>query len=365
MQVYHLRQLFKFCRTLLPVYIKSKFKPTPIWMHLYITRKCNLNCKYCFARDPLKPDLDEEQLKKIIDQLYYLGCRFISFYGGEPTIKKFFIDIVKYANQKGMMTHMSTNGVLLKPDYINRLIDAGIDVINLSIDSVFEFNDSKKDYTKSKDVLNNLIEKRKKFPFEINVNLVITNKNINNVIPTIKLIHNFRIAISLGLIVKNTYNNLPQDKSLFFNSRKDKIKLYKVLNEIKKFKKSGYGIIEPLQYFDDIKKFVEGKLDWYCCSGKHSFSVDSDGKFQICVGLPAENISIFDVKRDYYKKFSDIREKRQSRCKKICLSNCSYHNSYFIKHPFSSLKEIFSIVLNYFRFSGSIKDPALKKLSRR
>lgn len=342
MKIRNVKKSIRFVRIMLPALIKSKFKPIPLWTHLYVTRKCNLNCKYCYVKDNNKPDLNEEQLKRIIDHLYHLGCRFISFFGGEPTIKNFFINLVEYANKKGIITHVSTNGILLTPKYIDEIGKAGIDVINLSVDSIFEFDDSKKDYTKSRIVLNNLIEARKKYGFEINVNLVLTNKNITSTIETIKLIHGHKIPISVGLIVTNTYNNIPQDENLFFNTKEEKNNLYNILNEIKTLRKQGYNIIEPLQYFNDIKKFVDRTLDdWYCCAGEYYFSVDSDGKFQICAGLPEEEISIFDVDKDYYKKLSDIREKRLSRCKKICLSNCLYDTSYFIKHPFNFIKEIF------------------------
>ncbi len=326
---------------MLPAYIKSKFRPIPLWTHLYVTRKCNLACKYCFVRDQKKPDLNEEQLKKIIDHLEYLGCRLISFFGGEPTVKSYFVNLVEYANKKGIMTHMSTNGVLLTKEYIEKLGNAGIDVINLSVDSVFEFDDSKKYYGRSKEVLNNLIGMRKKFGFEINVNMVLTNKNVDSAIETIKLIDTYKIPISVGYIIKNTYNDMEQDDSLFFRTDEEKKRLYAVIGKIKKMKKSGYNIIEPMQYFDDIKKFIKGNLNWYCCAGEYYFSVDSDGQFQICAGLPAEGLSIFDVDRDYYKKISSVRENKLSKCKKICLSNCLYDTSYFIKNPLYFLKELF------------------------
>jgi len=318
MNIWNIKKSIKFCKIVLPAYIKARFKTRPVWAHLVVTRKCNLNCKYCFAKDDKKSDLNEEQLRRIIDHLYSLGCRFVSFFGGEPTIKKFFVNLVRYTNQKGIITHLSTNGILLTPVYIDELGKAGIDVINLSIDSLLESYASEKDYIKSREVLNNLIDARKKYGFEINLNLTLTNKNTNSVIGIIKSFNVFEIPISIGLIVANTYDSKALDESLFFKTKEDKTNLYNVLDEIKTLRKRGYNIIDPLQYFDDIRKFVDGTLyDWYCCAGEYYFSVDCDGKFQICAGLPAEEISIFDIDRDYYEKLADIREKRLSQCKKI------------------------------------------------
>ena len=150
MRIYNKIKALKSMKILLPSFLKSRFSPVPLWTHIYVTRKCNLNCKYCFVKDQKKTELDGKGLINVIDKLYALGCRFISFFGGEPTIRKDFVDMVEYANRKGMFTHMTTNGILLTPDYINRLGKAGIDIVNLSVDSVFEFDYSNKDYTKSK-----------------------------------------------------------------------------------------------------------------------------------------------------------------------------------------------------------------------
>jgi MoaA/NifB/PqqE/SkfB family radical SAM enzyme len=142
MNVQNIKKSIKVARLMLPAYIKARFRPIPLWAHLVVTRKCNLDCAYCFARDPKKPDLNEEESRRVVDHLYSLGCRFISFFGGEPTIKEFFVDLVRYTNRKGIITHLSTNGILLTPRYISELGKAGIDVINLSIDSLFEFDAS-------------------------------------------------------------------------------------------------------------------------------------------------------------------------------------------------------------------------------
>lgn len=341
MQLRDIKKSSKITRILLPAYIKSRFKPIPIWTHFYLTRKCNLQCKYCFVRDNTKKDMKKNEIFKVIDKLHSLGCKLVVFLGGEPTLRKDLIDIIKYAKNKNIITYLTTNGILLNSEYIDKLGKSGIDVINLSIDSVFDFDYSKKDYIRRKKVLINLIKARKKYGFEIIVNLVLTNKNISTITKTIKLIHNLKIPISVGFIVGNTYSNVPQDKELFFITDKEKDELYKTLDEIKRLKKQKYNIIEPMRYFKDIKKFINHKLNWYCTAGEYYFSVDSDGKFQICAGLPAENRSIFEIDKNYFKKFKDIREKRLNKCKKICLSSCLYVTSYYIKHPSYFIKELF------------------------
>jgi MoaA/NifB/PqqE/SkfB family radical SAM enzyme len=281
-----------------------------------------------------KDDLSFEDVKKVIDKLYSLGCRVISFFGGEPTLRKDFPQIVRYTGGKGMITHVSTNGTLLTPEYIAELGKSGIDVINLALDSVDDFQESHKDLSGNRPVLRNLLEAREKFGFEITVNFALTNKNYDRAVDTITLMNTLHIPVSISLIVRNTYSEQVLEKGLYFTTEEEKNRLCRVADEIVALKRKGYNIIDPVQYFEGIKKYIHQGLDWYCSAGEYYFSVDSDGRFQICSALPAESMSIFEIDSGYGKKIRELREKRLKSCKEICFSNCMYTTSYFVKNPF-------------------------------
>ena len=138
--------------------IRSRLFEEPFWVLFFLTRKCNLNCKYCFVKDNKSKDLSTGEVKQVIDKLYSLGIRAIAFFGGEPTIRKDFCEILKYSVNKGIFTYFTTNGVLLDKKYIEKIGETGVDFIELSVDSVFKFDDSKKDYARSKEVLKQLLE---------------------------------------------------------------------------------------------------------------------------------------------------------------------------------------------------------------
>jgi MoaA/NifB/PqqE/SkfB family radical SAM enzyme len=328
------KKAFRSARTLIPAYLKSRFRPRPVWAHLYVTRKCNLNCRYCFVKDNRRENLASEELTRVIDKLHSLGCRLLSFLGGEPTLRGDLPDLVRHASSKPMITHLSTNGTILTPDYIDRLGQAGIDVINLSVDSVLHCDHSGKDYAGCKDVLVNLLVGRKRYGFDLTVNLVLTSKNLRTAVRTVELINALGIAVSVGLIIPSTIAGAPQDESLFFTSGSQKEELARVLDQIRSMKRSGHQIIEPSQYFRDAARFANGhQVDWYCAAGKYYLSVDCDARAMICGSLPAEEFSIFDLDKSYYRKIKQYSRERLNKCKKDCLSNCLYDTSYFIKHP--------------------------------
>jgi len=93
---------------------------------------------------------DFELLKRIIDRLE--GAEEISLVGlGEPFTHPMFSDIVKYSKTKGLLTKVTTNGLLLNSDEkLELLILSGLDTISFSIESIDEFE-------RSEQVHNNLV----------------------------------------------------------------------------------------------------------------------------------------------------------------------------------------------------------------
>ena len=60
----------------------------PIFAHLLLTNRCNLDCRYCFVdvNTIHKDDLDLDGWKKVIFDLRQRGCQAITFMGGEPLL---------------------------------------------------------------------------------------------------------------------------------------------------------------------------------------------------------------------------------------------------------------------------------------
>ena len=321
--------------------IRSRFRPTPLWVILYLTRRCNLSCRYCFSKDNSAPELDTKQIFRVIDKLQSLGCSTVGLFGGEPTLRKDLPEIINYVYKKRMITHLSTNGTMLTRPYIEELARAGLDIFNLSIDSVYEYDVSNKDYTTQKKVLSDLVEMRKIYGFDINTAFVLSRKNYHIAVDTVKLMHTSKIPITIALITRNTGNpKAKQDEDLFFKTSEDKKNLCRVLDDLIEMKKNRYHIINSISYFNDSKKHVDGKYDdWDCIAGKYAFSVESNGEFQICPGLPAEKVSIFDIDKNYHKKYEESRLRQLSVCRKICMTACMYETGYYQKHPWDIFRD--------------------------
>ncbi|HOO71626.1 MAG TPA: GTP 3',8-cyclase MoaA [Spirochaetota bacterium] len=112
------------------------------YLRVSITDKCNLRCRYCMPPggvDWLDHDevLRNEEFSGLISLFVSMGVGKIRFTGGEPLIRKGFIDIVEQvrANSPDLELCLTTNGVLLE-NYLPELHRLGLKNINISLDTL-------------------------------------------------------------------------------------------------------------------------------------------------------------------------------------------------------------------------------------
>lgn len=88
----------------------------PETIHLAITYACGKGCPDCYAR-PLKALTDQELntsgMLKIIDILADNGVFQLAIGGGEPFMRPDVCDIIKYADYKGLVVHVTTGRYVL------------------------------------------------------------------------------------------------------------------------------------------------------------------------------------------------------------------------------------------------------------
>jgi radical SAM protein with 4Fe4S-binding SPASM domain len=113
-------------------------RPTaPYRMDLALTYRCNNDCPHCYnARLRSYPELPTEDWIKIIDRLWELRIPHLIFTGGEPTLREDLIDLIAYAENKGQITGLNTNGRrLADPKYVAQLVEAGLDHVQITVES--------------------------------------------------------------------------------------------------------------------------------------------------------------------------------------------------------------------------------------
>jgi radical SAM protein with 4Fe4S-binding SPASM domain len=116
-------------------------KRIPLRGTIEVTRRCPLACAHCYNNLPI----EDEQVRRT--ELSYeehcreAGCFWLLYTGGEIFARGDFIDIYKYAKQKGLLITLFTNAVLINEKIADFLADYPPLYIDISL-----YGNTKKTY---------------------------------------------------------------------------------------------------------------------------------------------------------------------------------------------------------------------------
>ena len=111
------------------------------YLRISVTDRCNLRCCYCMPEGVqdvgMKNILTFEEIWEIVRTGVSLGITHIRITGGEPLMRKGCVDLIRGIREiPGVETiTMTTNGVLLG-NYGKQLKEAGVDGVNISLDTL-------------------------------------------------------------------------------------------------------------------------------------------------------------------------------------------------------------------------------------
>ena len=111
------------------------------YIRLSVTDRCNFRCVYCMSEKmqflPKQAVLSLEELLEVAGTFVSLGVTKVRITGGEPLVRNGLINWIKQVRQiEGLKTLvLTTNGALLT-EYASQLKSAGLDSLNVSLDSL-------------------------------------------------------------------------------------------------------------------------------------------------------------------------------------------------------------------------------------
>lgn len=114
------------------------------YLRVSVTDRCDFRCTYCMSENmkflPKKDVLTFEELNQIIEVFVARGVNKIRLTGGEPLVRKDIMDLISRISQHantGRLKELTltTNGSQLKR-YATQLVDAGMQRINVSLDTM-------------------------------------------------------------------------------------------------------------------------------------------------------------------------------------------------------------------------------------
>lgn len=156
-------------------------------IYLLITNKCNLHCSMCIRGKKYDKDMNFNDLKKIVVRESFIDTEIV-ITGGEPTLHKDFIEIIKFVSKYFKKVLIATNGTT------NFYIDDLKDLKNLMIQISIDGNEKTHNSIRGKNSFEatiNTIKKLEKTDINYCIASVIGLNNKNEIFQLIPLLETF------------------------------------------------------------------------------------------------------------------------------------------------------------------------------
>ncbi|MEH2024417.1 nif11-class peptide radical SAM maturase 3 [Nostoc sp.] len=103
-----------------------------------ITLKCNLACSHCGSRagHERTKELSPDEALDLVKQMAEVGIKEVTLIGGEAFLRPDWLEIAKAINEAGMLCGMTTGGYGISLETAQKMKEAGIRTVSVSIDGL-------------------------------------------------------------------------------------------------------------------------------------------------------------------------------------------------------------------------------------
>ena len=108
----------------------------PSFAHIYVENRCNLKCEHCYESNETHPanhHLGIDDYRTLFSQLAEMGVFVLTFSGGEPFLRRDFLDIVALARSMRFAVRIYTSGTLLTAAKADRLKALQVQEVHISL----------------------------------------------------------------------------------------------------------------------------------------------------------------------------------------------------------------------------------------
>ena len=287
----------------------------PLLAQVVVTRRCNLACGYCNEYDDFSPPVPTADLLAWIDHLAGLKTASITFTGGEPLLHSDLDRVIKAARDHGMIVTMITNGFRLSRQWIDRLNEAGLQGMQISIDNIKPDDISMKSLSSVEGKLA-LLAAHARFKVNVNSVLGVSTERTQDVVAVATAAAKHGLQHSVGVLHDHTGTLKPLSP--------EQMRAYEQVTKISP------SIVHGLNYWLFQKNLMHGHAnDWKCRAGARYLYVAEDGRVHWCSqqrgypGIPLLDYTIEDIRREYHT---------EKGCSPTCTLSCVHQMSMFDRY---------------------------------
>ncbi len=169
----------------------------PLLVQLVVTRRCNLSCGYCFEYDDTSPPVDTALLEQRIDHAARLGTLVLTVTGGEPLLHPQLDRLIARVASHGIVCTMISNGYPLTKKWVQRLNDANLSMLQMSIDNMEPNEFSQKSWSQIRKKLELLKEHA---TFGVTINAVLGASTLEQTRQVVDGVRQLGFFMTVGLM---------------------------------------------------------------------------------------------------------------------------------------------------------------------
>lgn len=302
-------------------------KPILKDLFLEVTLRCNARCEHCGSScgDTIQRDeISADELKKTlleISRKYNANEIILNVTGGEPLVRKDLFDIMAYASSLGFRWGMTTNGMLINDEILDKMNETNMETISISLDGLKDTHESFRKVPNCYDRIIENIKKLQQVPSIkiVQITTVANKKNLHELEDVYKLMKDLNV-ISWRVINVDPIGRAKDNSDILLN--KDEYKY--LFNFIKEKREENimnveYGCSHYLGL--DLEKELRDTY-FICTAGLYVASILSNGDIFICPDVERRKEFIQgNIKTDSFvdvweNKFKIFRNESRTRCDK-------------------------------------------------
>ena len=184
----------------------SVSKETLRRISIVLTTHCNLKCVWCHREEQhvkdskyLERHMDFEKLKNFLPKLK--GFHVLSWGGlGEPMLYKNFYEATKIARKYVPIVKTVCNGTTLVKKNVNKLIDSGLNYLEVSIDGFDEDANLKLRGAHSENIISNIKYLSDNSDIPLQINTVVSEENYNSLFSAVEKLKDVKNIVAMHTI---------------------------------------------------------------------------------------------------------------------------------------------------------------------
>ncbi len=169
----------------------------PIIACVDITDQCNYRCLHCYNNSGKASDdiLTDVEILDVIKQVIEFKPTVICLCGGEPTLRRNYIQLIKECKDNNIMVNMVSNGSLLDEEELKKVKEAGLNTLQISLDGINNTqHDTFRGYRSAFEKAISAIQNAKKVGLRIITSFVPNKMNVESIEKYLELCYELGVA---------------------------------------------------------------------------------------------------------------------------------------------------------------------------